>query len=96
MARVYKRKLGSRSYRNQPSDVIEGVLNKIVNGEMSILAASKQYHIPYGTLYNRYNGLHGNKPGGQPILNEAEEKLLLAAVTKSGDWGSPLTLVDMR
>ncbi|KAF0717798.1 Pogo transposable element with KRAB domain, partial [Aphis craccivora] len=74
--------MGKRSYRNQPSDVIEEVLNKIVNGEMSILAARMQYHIPYGTLYNRYNGLHGNKPGGQPILNEAEEKLLLAAVTK--------------
>lgn len=54
---------------------------------MSIFVASKQYNIPYRKLYNRYNGKHCYKPGGQPIFSNAEEKSIFATVTKCGNWG---------
>lgn len=62
MGRVYKKKIGAWHYGDRPDSTVEDALNKIVNGEMSILAASKKYKIPYGTLHNRHNGKRGNKP----------------------------------
>lgn len=32
----------------------------------------------------------------QSIFSDAEEKSILTAVIKCGDWGFPLTLMDLR
>jgi len=49
--RKYIKKLGARTYANYSDASVEGALLEIANGELSVLAASKKYSIPYGTLH---------------------------------------------
>lgn len=56
VARKYKKKIGCRPYVNYTDSTLEDALKTIVDGELSVLAASKRFSIPYGTLYNRFHG----------------------------------------
>jgi hypothetical protein len=94
--RKYIKKLGARAYANYSDASVEEALLKIANGELSVLAASKKYSIPYGTLHNRYHGKHTKGIGGQTVFSNEEEKVMINAVIKCGDWGFPLTLMDLR
>ncbi|KAE9543643.1 hypothetical protein AGLY_002039 [Aphis glycines] len=96
MARKYRKKIGARSYKNYSDEILDEALDRIANGEISILAASKAYKIFYGTLHNRFNGKHGNKSGRPTIFSEQEEMSFLTAAMKCGKWGFPLTLMDLR
>ncbi|XP_072376783.1 uncharacterized protein [Diabrotica undecimpunctata] len=96
MPRVYKRKLGSRSYKNFSDETFEHVLLQIVNGNFSVKAASERFKIPYGTLYNKYKGKHVKKPGGQTALAELEEKSIVSCIVKCADWGFPLSTLDVQ
>lgn len=96
MVRTYKKTPGTRNYKNYSEDALEEALEKVTNDEMTIHAASVQYNIPFGTLYNKYKGLHGKTPGGQPVFSHQEEISILRAAATCADWGFPLTLLDLR
>lgn len=96
MVRTYKKTPGTRNYKNYAEDALEEALEKITNDEMTIHAASVQYNIPFGTLYNKYKGLHVKTPGGQPVFSQQEELSILSAAATCADWGFPLTLLDLR
>lgn len=68
MPRKYRQKIGGRSYKNYTDNILDEALNKIANGELSILAASKAYKTVYGTLHNKLNGRHLMKIGHLKIL----------------------------
>ncbi|XP_060873029.1 uncharacterized protein LOC132946925 isoform X2 [Metopolophium dirhodum] len=59
--RTYKSKLGQRRYINYSSEALDEALLKVVNGELSLRKASKQYNIPYGTINNKFHGVHIRK-----------------------------------
>lgn len=86
MGRSYEKKMGGRSYKNYSEESLEEALSKIADGQISIRAASKQYKISFGTLYNKFKGLHTKKPGGQTVLTDIEEKCIINEVVKCGDW----------
>ncbi|KAJ8712264.1 hypothetical protein PYW07_005106 [Mythimna separata] len=96
MPRIYKKKLGTREYRNYSEATVNEALSQVVDGKLSIRGASEQYNIPYGTIYNRYKGTHMRKPGAQTVFSESEEKAILKSAAKCSDWGYPLTLLDLR
>ncbi|XP_047021712.1 uncharacterized protein LOC124640048 [Helicoverpa zea] len=96
MVRTYKKTPGTRNYKNYSNETLEEALEKITNDELTINAASLQYHIPFGTLYNKYKGLHGKSAGGQTIFSHEEEISILRAAASCSDWGFPLTLLDIR
>lgn len=96
MVRTYKKKQGGREYKNYTQDDLEEATEAITNGELSINAASIKYKIPFGTLYNKYKGLHGSTAGGQPVFSHAEEISILKAAATCADWGFPLTTFDLR
>lgn len=83
----YIKKLGGRAYANYSDAFAEEALLKIANGKLSVLAASKKYSILYGTLHNRYHGKHTKSIGGQTVFSNEEEKVMINAVIKCGDWG---------
>lgn len=76
MARTYKNKVGGRSYVHYTNATLEEALSNVVEGSLSLLAASKKYNIPYGTLYNRFHGKHSRKTGSQTIFSENDEKVI--------------------
>ncbi|KAG5892271.1 hypothetical protein JTB14_034222 [Gonioctena quinquepunctata] len=95
MARKQKCLLGSRSYRNYSREKLEEALGKVVDGTLSIREATRRFSIPSGTLYNRFEGIHGNNPGRPTIFTHDEKMAILKSAAKCVDWGFPLSLLDM-
>lgn len=96
MGRTYKRKLGARKYKDYNPDLIEAALGRIVNDGWSIRQTSAEYKIHFGTLRNKFNGLHIRKSGGQTEFSMEEERAFIKAVSLCGDWGFPLNMLDVR
>ncbi|KAG5871036.1 hypothetical protein JTB14_010587 [Gonioctena quinquepunctata] len=96
MARKHKRLLRSRSYRNYSKEKLEEALGKVVDGTLSIREATRQFSIPFGTMYNRLKGIHGNNLGRSIIFTHDEELAILKSAAKCADWGFPSSLLDMR
>lgn len=96
MPRHHKRLLGSRSYINYTPEKLEEALQKVADGTMKIREASRSYKIPFGTLYNKYKGLHGKSPGRSTVFSRNEEISILESAAKCSDWGFPLNILDIR
>ncbi|KAG5871321.1 hypothetical protein JTB14_021833 [Gonioctena quinquepunctata] len=96
MTRKHKRLLGSRSYRNYSKEKLKEALGKVVDGTLSIREATRQFSIPFGTLYNRFEGIHGNNPGRPTISTHDEELTILKSAAKCADWVFSLSFLDMR
>ena len=92
MGRTYKRKVGSRVNKNFSDGNIDKALEKIVNENWSINKASKKFKISYGTLYDKYKGMHVRSYGGQPIFTKQEEDAIIRSVVICSDWGFPLCI----
>ena len=80
MARKYKRKQDSRTYRNYSQETLEKCLLQVLDGKISANKASKKYKIPKGTIMNRIHGKHGKSTGGQTLLTQGEEKNLVSGL----------------
>lgn len=96
MPRTFKRIIGTWNHKNYSEDQLNKALNEVIEGSLSIRAASNRYKIPLGTIYNKYKGWFGRKPEGKTVFLETEEKALLKAAAKCSDWGYPLMLLDLR
>lgn len=96
MPRSYKRKLGSRRYRDYTDQQLESALQKVTDEGWSLRKASKIYKIPYGTLNNKYHGRHIRSSGGQSVFTFNEEKSIIKCATTCGEWGFPLNMTDLR
>lgn len=96
MVRCYKKKLGSRNYKNYSQENVENALEKVVDQGWSLRKACKEFKIPFGTLYNRFHGQRVGKNGGQPVFSKNEELSFIKAISTCGEWGFPLTLLDVR
>ena len=95
MDRTYKRKVGSRVYKNFSDKNIDKALEKIVNENWSI-KASKEFKISYGTLYNKYKGMHVRSHGEQPVFTKQEEDAIIRSVVICSDWGFPLCIENLQ
>lgn len=96
MGRIYKPKVGSRAYKNFSDENIEKALEKIMNENWSINKASKAFKISYGTLYNKYKGMHIRTHGGQTVFTKQEEDTIVRSVVTCSDWGFPLCIEDLQ
>ncbi|CAG9761269.1 unnamed protein product [Ceutorhynchus assimilis] len=96
MVRKYQRTLGVRKYKDYKEQVVEEALGKVTEDNFSIRKASVQYGIPFGTLYNRYKGLHIRSVGRPTLFTPQEELQLVKSAATCGDWGYPLSKEDMQ
>ena len=92
MVRNYKRK----TVTTYSEDTLRKCLAAVKAGKISMNKAQKKYGIPYGTIYNKLNGLHKKKHGGQPALSEEFEIILVRALDKLTDWKVPFDGYDIR
>ena len=93
--RNYKRKPENRPYQSYSSSALDKAVQKVRVDQMSILKASKKYHVPYGTLWNKIHGLHGLKPGGQLRLSAEAEASLVKTIQHLTQWKVPLDAIDI-
>lgn len=96
MGRKYRKKIGGRNYKNYLPEKLEQALSKVAEEGWSISKASKQYQIAYGTLYNKFKGLHGGRHGGQTVFKPFEEEAIIQAAISCGEWGFPLNMQDLQ
>ena len=89
MVRNYKRKVGSRLYKNTPPEVMELAVSQVQEGA-SIYEIAKSHNIPYGTLWNKVKKKHQSKPGHPTALTQIEEQNLLHVIDVLTEWRHPL------
>lgn len=96
MPRQYKRKLGARRYTDYDPQTLEAALVKVTDDGWSLRRASAEFKIPFGTLRNKFCGLRNKKTGGQTVFSENEEKAFIKSASLCGEWGFPLSILDIR
>lgn len=96
MPRIYKKRLGSRQYRNYTEERLNQAVTEVVENQLSLRGAAAKYNIPYGTLHNKFHGKFIKKAGAQTAFSETEEIMILKSAAKCAEWGFPLSLLDLR
>lgn len=94
MVRKYERKVGSRPYRNFSEEALAEAISKYKKG--NLMQLSKQYNIPYVTLYRKINKLHMNKPGHSTALSQNDEETLVHIICIASEWGFPFEAEDVK
>lgn len=70
-------------------------INSVKNEELSLRQAAKNYGVPLSTLSDRCS-TRGGKIGRPTVLSEEEEDMVVERIILMGDWGFPLTKVDLK
>ena len=95
MPRTYKRPKGARTYQNYSRDLVDQVVQKIQDKEISLTKAAKQYGIGKCVLFNRVHGKTVLSPGRQTVLSQVEEALIVKRTLQCSDYGFPLQPMDL-
>ena len=96
MVRTYKKKVGTRIYKNYSQEDLRKAVEAVRRGQLSQKAASEKYKINRTTILNKIHKKHEGKPGHPPILTPEEEKIMADSLGVVGDWGFPFTKADIR
>ncbi|VEN60718.1 unnamed protein product [Callosobruchus maculatus] len=96
MPRVYKRKIGSRNYRNYTNERLEEALKNIRQNKLSIRLASEKYGIHRNTLWLKLKGKHNKPHGQQKVFTDQEENVFVVHIITMSDFGFPVTSFDLR
>lgn len=94
MPRDYKRKPGSRQYKNYTEEILLQAFNDTKYNDVRTVA--KNYNIPYRTLYNKIGRKHTKSCGGQTVLTSDEENELSDHLITCADYGMPLEKNDIK
>jgi len=97
--RNYKRKPGSRNYKTTyTEETLSRAVTEVKSKKSSVLAASKRYKIPYGTLYkkSRPDYQPERNPGRPRVLASEEEALIIQLIEFFNKWKFPLSEYDIR
>jgi len=95
MPRTYKPKIGAKHYVHHSDLDIAKATAAITRG-MTYRKAAEKFKIPATVLYRRVTKPSTMRIGGQTVLNSEEEELLVQKLICCGNWGYPLTDLDLR
>ena len=71
-------------------------MESIQDGGMSVRKAAEEFNVPRVTLLDRLHNRTTEKLGRPCELTEEEENLVAERVKLMGDWGFPLSMIDVR
>lgn len=96
MAKHNRRKPGARHYSDYTPELLNVAIDLVSCKKLSSYEAEKQFGIPRRTILNKCRLLH-DKPIGRPTkLSIEEERHIADVINLSAEFGSPLTLTDLR
>ena len=91
---------GTRRKGNYRSKYTQEDFNKAMESiqdvRMSVRKAAEEFNVHRTTLMNRIHKRTSDKLGRPCELTEDEENLLTGRIKLMGDWGFPLTMIDVR
>ncbi len=94
MVRVYKKKLGARTYRNwSDSDLREAA--DLTNSGVSLRQVAKQSGISRCAIRNFLNQRQQNAVGRPTVFSEEEENCFHDYLTTMANWRFPLTRMGL-
>ncbi|RVE47096.1 hypothetical protein evm_008280 [Chilo suppressalis] len=86
-----------RAYTTKHSPaILELAVEAIKKKKMSSYAAEKAFGIPRRTLLDKLQNKHPKSPGRPTRLTDEEEADIIKVLIASAEYGSPLTLLDLR
>lgn len=91
-----RRRLGARQYKNYSDEMMLMAVELIKNKSISSYDAEKQFGIPRRTIEKKVKNLHSNKPGPRFRLTEEEEIKFVKVLVAAGDYGCPLSQLDLK
>ena len=93
--RVYKRDPTSRPYKAYTDGRMKSAVQSVRQG-CSIREATKQFNVPYASLWNRLKGRH-NSTVGRPVTLDKDDELNIAETVKAlSTWNMPLSKMEIR
>lgn len=97
MPRNPKQKPNVRAYKTKYTNQdLSDAAAAVQRGTMKPWKAAQEYGIPKSTLINKLNDLHAGKPGRRTVFSVEEEASIVTAISALGDWGFPLTPLEIR
>lgn len=96
MPRIYKRKVGSRSYQNYSQQTLQLCLAAVRSGRMSQRKAEQEFKIPRRTIINKLKGNRNIRPGRPSVFSEEEEASFVNCILGFSEFGFPLDSMDLR
>ncbi|XP_047990507.1 uncharacterized protein LOC125229660 [Leguminivora glycinivorella] len=100
MPRKYVRRIDARRYKAYTEDALEECLRAIESKVLTQRKAAAEFNIPRRTLINRIKARKDRKkvggPGFPPIFNDEEELHFCDCVERMGQYGFPLSELDLR
>ncbi|XP_063824521.1 uncharacterized protein LOC135074144 [Ostrinia nubilalis] len=91
-----RRKPGARKYSDYSQETLEVAADLVRDKVISSYEAEKQFGIPRRTIVNRSKKLHSKDFGRPTELSIDEEAHIADVVNLSAQFGSPLTMLDLR
>lgn len=81
---------------NHCKDLLNLAVEALRKKTMSSYEAERVFGIPRRTLLDRMHNKHTKRPGCPARLTDEEETNVCKVLIAAGDYGSPLTLLDLR
>lgn len=94
MPRKHERRIGARTYKDYTEDQVKEAVEEVRTG-LSLRKAAEKFGISRCALTAAVKGKR-NKVGRPFVLPIEEQKKLAECMILAGDWGFPLTVLDIR
>lgn len=95
MPRKYTPDPRGKRYKKYDENIIQEAVEEYRTSKMSLKAVADKYNIDKSVLY-RHSTRTLKKQGGQTVLSEETEKLIIKYINICADWGYPLDSLDLR
>lgn len=93
--REYKRKLGSRKYKDYTDASFDAAI-RMVNDGSTLREAATAHGIHHTTLSRRLRGITTNLTGRPTVLSNEEEENLVSYIAVLSTWGFPVNEFEIR
>ncbi|PZC80049.1 hypothetical protein B5X24_HaOG215518 [Helicoverpa armigera] len=91
-----RRILGCRPYKNYSEEMLHLAVENVKENRISSRSAEKKIGIPRRTILNKVKEYHNKNVGTPTRLSLEEEKSIVQALIAAGEYGCPLTKLDLR